>query len=365
MKTQPEIPRILLLLPLLLFAPAQPSAAQVPQAVPEYVNYQGQLKAADGNPLATGNYTIEFNIYDQANQGNKIWGPFRFDGVVGVGHGMPVPVVNGCFNVIIGPSDTDGDSITGAFTGPNRFIEVSVNGGAPILPRQQFLSTAYAMQSQKAQVAELAASLVTELTDVLCPAGSIVAFGGTTIPTGWLLCDGSAVASSAKARLFTAIGTAWGDGTYHQGTVETPANPDTDFNLPDLRGMFLRGLNGTRADTYADPDAGSRVASSPGGNTGNLVGSRQTDKIHAHSHQWGYFTSSDLYTWNSGLQAVKVLDRLASDQIPSGSGKDDDYMDVMNVAGGFWTQPVAPAMVEVAAAETRPNNAYVSYIIKE
>ena len=360
MKTHPAI-----LCVLLLFAATHLPALADPLGVPEYVNYQGLLKAAVGNPLATGNYTIEFNVFDQANLGNKVWGPFRFDGVVGVGHGLLVPVVNGSFNVIIGPSDTDGDSITAAFAGPNRFIEISVDGGAPILPRQQFLSTAYALQSQNAQVAALAASLVTELTNALCPAGSIMAFGGATIPAGWLLCDGSALASTAKTRLFNAIGTTWGDGTTHLGTVETPADPDTNFNLPDLRGLFLRGLNGARSDTSADPDAASRSFSAAGGNTGNQVGSLQADKVQAHRHQWGYYNSADLFSWNSAEQAVKALDRLLSDQIPSGSGKDDDYMDVMNVAGGFWTQPVAPVLVNDVTAETRPNNAYVNYIIKD
>jgi len=121
------------------------TAAQLPaQSVPEYVNYQGQLRAADGSPLATGNYTIEFNIYDQANEGAKVWGPFLFDGNAGNGHGPFVPVLNGSFNVIIGPRDTTGASIATAFSGPSRYIEIKVNGGAPILPRQQFLSTAYA-----------------------------------------------------------------------------------------------------------------------------------------------------------------------------------------------------------------------------
>ena len=101
------------------------------QLVPEYLNYQGLLKAADGSPLATGNYTIEFNVYDQANPGgNKVWGPFLFDGNAGNGHSRRVPVVNGGFNVIIGPKDTGGHSIANAFTGPNRFIEIRLVAAA-------------------------------------------------------------------------------------------------------------------------------------------------------------------------------------------------------------------------------------------
>ena len=69
MKTQTK-----LLCALALFVAAQLQA----QSVPEYVNYQGLLKTADGSPLPTGNYTIEFNVYDQANLRSNItslWSP--------------------------------------------------------------------------------------------------------------------------------------------------------------------------------------------------------------------------------------------------------------------------------------------------
>jgi hypothetical protein len=262
--------------PLLLLA-----AIQLPaQSVPEYVNYQGLLKAADGSPLATGNYTIEFNIYDQANGGTKVWGPFLFDGIVGNGHGPLVPVVNGGFNVIIGSRDTSGVSVADAFSSPNRFIEIKVNGGAPILPRQQFLSTAYALQSQKAQLAEAASTLVKELYDALCPPGTIVAFGGTNIPSGWLLCDGRPLTNAMFPNLFAAIGTSWGDGTLDSsGVAENPPNPATDFNLPDLRGMFLRGVNANLTNAlWTDPDATLRT-NRYGGNAGNAVGSIQDDAL--------------------------------------------------------------------------------------
>ena len=62
------------------------------------------------------------------------------------------------------------------------------------------------------------------------PPGTIVAFGGSTIPTGWLLCDGSPVSRATYAALFQAIGTAHGLG-----------DTTTTFNLPDYRGTFLRG----------------------------------------------------------------------------------------------------------------------------
>jgi microcystin-dependent protein len=60
--------------------------------------------------------------------------------------------------------------------------------------------------------------------------GTIVAFGGSAAPSGWLLCDGSAVSRTDFADLFTTIGTRWGIG---DGT--------TTFNVPDLRGRLHGG----------------------------------------------------------------------------------------------------------------------------
>ena len=59
------------------------------------------------------------------------------------------------------------------------------------------------------------------------PAGSITMFGGNTAPTGWLICDGTAVSRTANADLFTAIGTTFGNG-----------DGSTTFNLPDIRGLW-------------------------------------------------------------------------------------------------------------------------------
>lgn len=64
------------------------------------------------------------------------------------------------------------------------------------------------------------------------PSGAIIAYGASTAPTGWLLCDGSAVSRSTYSSLFTAISTTWGTG-----------DGSTTFNLPDFRGQFLRGYD--------------------------------------------------------------------------------------------------------------------------
>lgn len=104
---------------------------------------------------------------------------------------------------------------------------------------------------------------------VLSPIGSIIDYGSDTPPEGWLVCDGSAISRATYADLFAVIGTAFGNG-----------DGATTFNLPDKRGRFSRG----RANGQAtDPDRATRTAIS-GGNTGDNVGSYQTDQYLAHNH---------------------------------------------------------------------------------
>jgi microcystin-dependent protein len=62
------------------------------------------------------------------------------------------------------------------------------------------------------------------------PVGTVMSFGGATIPLGWLLCDGSAVVRATHAELFAIIGTSFGAG-----------DGSTTFNVPDMRGRFILG----------------------------------------------------------------------------------------------------------------------------
>lgn len=66
------------------------------------------------------------------------------------------------------------------------------------------------------------------------PTGAIMAFGVTTIPDGWLLCNGANVSRTTYAALFSAIGTRFGAG-----------DGSTTFTLPNLDGRFLQGTTDT------------------------------------------------------------------------------------------------------------------------
>src|SRR5215469_16888224 len=56
------------------------------------------------------------------------------------------------------------------------------------------------------------------------PTGSFIPFAGATAPSGWLMCDGSAVSRTTYSALYAVIGTAYGAG-----------DGSTTFNLPDMQ----------------------------------------------------------------------------------------------------------------------------------
>lgn len=104
------------------------------------------------------------------------------------------------------------------------------------------------------------------------PSGVIEAFAGpkVNVPSGYLICDGSPVSRASYPNLFAAIGESWGAG-----------DGSTTFNLPNLNGRFLRGVDD---GVGIDPDALSRAPSAPGGNIGDNVGTLELDGFQSHGH---------------------------------------------------------------------------------
>lgn len=78
-------------------------------------------------------------------------------------------------------------------------------------------------------------------TTTLVIPGTIVNYGGTSVQTGYLACDGSNVSRITYAALFAAIGTTWGVG-----------NGTTTFGLPDSRRRVSVGSGGTGTATLGN-----------------------------------------------------------------------------------------------------------------
>lgn len=99
------------------------------------------------------------------------------------------------------------------------------------------------------------------------PPGAVMHFAMNSPPTGWLRANGAAVSRATFAALFAAIGTTYGAG-----------DGSTTFNLPDLRGEFLRGWDDGR-----------------GVDTGRVFGSAQGDELRSHNHDVGLGSSLTEY----------------------------------------------------------------------
>ncbi|MGE0229322.1 MAG: phage tail protein [Dehalococcoidia bacterium] len=102
--------------------------------------------------------------------------------------------------------------------------------------------------------------------DKASPIGEITMYGGSAAPSGWLLCDGSAVSRATYADLFAAIGVNYGAG-----------NGSTTFNLPNLVGRFPVGLNASDSDFNALSDTG-------GSKNHSHTTASHTHTTPAHSH---------------------------------------------------------------------------------
>tara|TARA_R100000458_G_scaffold58830_1_gene67774 strand:- start:10 stop:762 length:753 start_codon:yes stop_codon:yes gene_type:complete len=112
--------------------------------------------------------------------------------------------------------------------------------------------------------------------------GMIAPFGSTTVPAGWLYCDGTEKAIATYSALHAVIGTTWGALTNGSG-----GSGSTHFRLPDLEGAFLRGTgsNGTH-----NMENGNDFS-------GPAVGSFENDQFQGHKTQ---FTATSNEAINSG-----------------------------------------------------------------
>ena len=173
----------------------------------------------------------------------------------------------------------------------------------------------------------VASTPVPDLTGKTGWEGMIAPFAMISPPNGWLICDGSAVSRTTYANLFSAISTTWGAG-----------NGSSTFNVPDLRGAFLRGTGPHGSSNMAD---GNDFA-------GPAVGAFENDQFQKHQHTIRGDTGgsgNNVISWNaadkSGVSATL-------DQILSGTGYGE------HDSGG------TPRVGD----ETRPFNAGIQYCIK-
>lgn len=285
-------------------------------------NYQAVVRNADGMLLANSDVTLRISLYPGQSATSASWvetHKVRTD-------------ASGSFGITVGKGTRQSNSVANKYSDVNfaavyYWMKIEAQEGSTY----REVSYAALPSSPYSEVAHNSSTF----------AGMIAPFAGPAekVPAGWLLCDGREVSRSEYQNLYNAVGIAWGKG-----------DGSTTFNLPDLRGMFLRGVSG---NSNNDPDKDKRgMLINNGGNTGNNVGSYQEDAIRNIK---GTFNGMDYYDIVKGAVTGAFY---AKDSNVAGSHSTDYdnakiYFDASRSVG-----------VEHVGGDNRPKNVYVTYIIK-
>ena len=175
--------------------------------------------------------------------------------------------------------------------------------------------------------------------------GTVMAWPTSTVPSGWLECDGSAVSRSTYAALYSIIGTTYGTG-----------DGSTTFNLPNYKDYFLRGYDASGTDASSRTDRGD-------GTTGANVGTKQaaatlphthtftTDSGGAHTHDVKYTTDGE----NATAGPQTYVKSISSGGTSTGTAA--------AISGGAHTHTGTTDLSSGSNTETRPKNITVKWII--
>ena len=283
-------------------------------------NYQAVVRNANGVLLADTTVNLRVSLYPGQQNSTPTWVET---------HAVHTDFF-GCFGITIGKGERDNSSIVQNYSDVN-FSAIYYWLKIEILEGNAYREISYS---------QLPSSPYSEAAfNILIPAGLVSPFAGDSIPTGWLLCDGTEISRTEFANLYDVIGVCWGIG-----------DGSTTFNLPDLRGLFLRGVSGNSGN---DEDADSRIVlHDNGGNTGNNVGSYQGDAIRNIT---GTITP---VRGEQGLPSVHTTSgAFESTNSGANGGKETEWR-------GASTVSFDASLVVPVGSDNRPKNAYVNYIIK-
>ena len=161
----------------------------------------------------------------------------------------------------------------------------------------------------------------------LIPSGAVFYFAASTAPTGYLKANGAAISRTTYAALFAAIGTTFGSG-----------DGSTTFNLPDLRGEFIRGWDDGR-----------------GIDTSRAMGSAQSGMVGPHNHTASVTDPGHAHGYSGWAYRASLTD------------DGPDQLDVYNPTGattGSHSTGVSVTVNNSSGTETRPRNVALLACIK-
>lgn len=163
---------------------------------------------------------------------------------------------------------------------------------------------------------ELLSSAVPSVQEIM-PAGSIIQTARATAPTGWLLCDGTAVSRTTYSTLYNAIGTTYGSG-----------DGSTTFTLPNLQGKIPVGKN---AGTF------SVLGATGGAETHTLSVTEMPSHTHtqnAHTHiQNAHTHTQDPHTHTQDPHSHSETANVSNTYTTAYTSGYNSYLQTGNVGG--------------------------------
>ena len=260
-------------------------------------NLQGVLRTPTGKAATDGDYRFTFRLFDGQESVTRIgsWTETQ-----------TIRVTNGIYNALIGSVTP----FSGLAFDRTYFVEIEV-GGSTLRPRIQLTASPYALslQGTNNKVPNSGAmqfdkdvwhkssdgrdrikfvnngetqinSRVKDQYGFLVPAGTIVAFAGSTAPDGWLICNGAIISRSNYSELFAVLGT-----NFNYGTVD-----GSSFRLPNLNGKSITGV-GISVSTAWNASTGDYNANSPEVTLGQYFGRSNhkitEEELASHKHVIG------------------------------------------------------------------------------
>lgn len=240
-------------------------------------------------------------------------------------------------NILI-PGGTDyiaADAVvTAAYEADDAAIQAQIDAFGDVVAYDVGTSANNIVQlNGSAQLPAVDGSLLTGLSsgDTI-PVSTVVALASSSVPSGWLECDGSAVSRTTYADLFAAISTDYGVG---DGT--------TTFNLPDLRGEFIRGWDNGK-----------------GTDSGRAIASFQDDALESHLHAAGTLATSSA---GAHTHSITMGADAASGSVVDGGFSTGGGTASTNSAGAH-THTISGSTGSTGSTETRPRNIAMMYVIK-
>jgi microcystin-dependent protein len=197
------------------------------------------------------------------------------------------------------------------------------------------------------------------------PTGAIVPYAANSAPSGWVICDGSlygrtALDPSPQVNLFGVIGITYGAG-----------DGLTNFAVPDLRGMFVRGFdNGRGFDplrVFGTDQTFAVESHNHSGTTGNqsvghthAFSGTTTDRSAGHTH--GYIRSSFVANAQAPIGGNNTVAR--SEFGTNTDGESNGHTHNFSGTTGAVSSDHTHSIPNYGQTETRPRNVAMNYIIK-